>query len=76
MSGLSVSEFWFQYSDQPYELIQGQPCPQVNKEYVHELVCSRIRLCLDVYVESNYLGEVLGDRTRFALAENEVLRVC
>jgi Uma2 family endonuclease len=64
---MDVDEFWLHYVGQPYELIHGEAVPMVQKEYLHELVTSRVMLCLDVYVETNYLGEVLGERSRFAL---------
>jgi len=69
---LGIDEFWQQYDGQPCELIAGQVVQIPVKEYLHELVTSRIHLYLGIHVETHYLGEVFGIGARFALAADEV----
>jgi Uma2 family endonuclease len=64
---MDVDEFWAGYAGQPYELIHGEAVQLLQKEYLHEVVTSRVMMCLDVFVGTHYLGEVLGGGTRFAL---------
>jgi Uma2 family endonuclease len=69
---MRIDEFWQQYAGQPYELINGQAVPTVDKGYLHEVVTSRVLMCLSVHVEAHYLGEVLGEGVRFAASEQDL----
>lgn len=72
---MTLDEFWQHYAGQAFELVAGQAQPLADKGYLHEIITSRIKLLLSVFVETQYLGEVLGDGTRFALSDQDLLSV-
>ncbi len=69
---LTIQQYWAEYANQPYELIDGYPVRIPRKEYVHEVITSRVVMLLDVFVENTYLGSVLGGGARFALSDYEL----
>ncbi|MFP4321142.1 MAG: Uma2 family endonuclease [Anaerolineales bacterium] len=69
---LTIEKYWAEYAGHPYELINGQAVRIPRKEYVHEVITSRVLMLLDVFVENQYLGSVLGNGARFALSPYEL----
>lgn len=67
---MTVEEFWKQYANQPYELVNGEVIEIVPTGFEHGTVQSRINARLRMFVDEHKLGEVAGGETGFWLSPN------
>lgn len=67
---MTVEEFWEQYEDKPYELINGEVVETVPTGILHGAVERRVAKALGNFVDDHHLGEVLVGELGVQLGPN------
>lgn len=67
-----IDAFWQHYAGQAFELIDGRAQPIPDRGYVHEMTSNRVLKLLEVFVETDGLGTVLGGGARFVLGDDHL----
>lgn len=72
---LTVEEFWKQYADRPYELINGTIVETQPRDYLHGATLSRALFHLAQFVDYHQIGDVVGGSTGFRLNSHTLIEV-